>query len=93
MKKSRIIILLFIAGILVAPATSHRHEFADGDQMMLTADSADLVEDDAATVSDTVTPKAEERLYLPRELRETPLDEGNATKRNYESVIHLLART
>ena len=94
MKKSRIIILLFIVGILVASATSHKHAFAYGDQLMPTAELTGMIDVESVNASDTVIPKSEARQYLPREVRDTAgLNNSNAGRRNYESTIHLLART
>ena len=70
MKKSRIIILLFIAGILGASAASHGVIFYDSDQAMTTEpiDPEDIaVEEDTVYVwqSDST------REYLPGEVRDT----------------------
>lgn len=95
MKKSRIIIFLFIAGILVASASSHKQVFHDDDQTMAITDSIDLQDIEMISV-DTAFVEAEnnEREYLPREVRDTTeYNRQHTAYRNYESQIHLLART
>ncbi len=93
MKKSRIIILLFIAGILGASAASHGLTFHDSDQAMTTEP---IDPEDIAVEEDTVYvwhPDST-REYLPGEVRDTAqFNKINTERRNYESVIHLLART
>ena len=93
MKKSRIIILLFIAGILGASAASHGLTFHDSDQAMTTEP---IDPEDIAVEEDTeyVWQPDSTREYLPGEVRDTAqFNKTNTERRNYESVIHLLART
>ena len=93
MKNSRHIILLFIAGILGASAASHGLAFSDSDQAMTTVpiDPEDIaVEEDSGYVWQPDST----REYLPGEVRDTAeLNKTNPERRNYESVINLLART
>lgn len=95
MKNSRHIISLFIAGILGASAASYGVSFSDGGKGITTdpIDSEDLA---VINEEDTVyvwQPDST-REYLPREVRDTAeFSKKGTERRNYESVIHLLART
>lgn len=76
------------AGILAASAASQKHAVVDDDQPTLAADSTELND------GGTDLPKSPTRQYLPREVRDTAmLNARKAGRRNYESTIHLLART
>ena len=82
MKTSRNIIFLFIASILAASATSL--EALNGKS------SGAIAPDDTINVGQQV----DTRDYLPGEIRDTAeFLRENSTPRNYESKIHLLART
>ena len=82
MKTSRNIIFLFIASILAASATSL--EALNGKS------SGAIAPDDTVNVGQQV----DTRDYLPGEIRDTAeFLRENSTPRNYESKIHLLART
>lgn len=82
MKTSRNIIFLFIASILAASATSL--EALNGKS------SGAIAPDDTINVGQ----QADTRDYLPGEIRDTAeFLRENSTPRNYESKIHLLART
>ena len=93
MKNSRLIIFLFIAGILGASAASRGVISPCGGQVLPATDSIDFediaVEDTAYEWHPDST-----RDYLPREVRDTAeFNNSNLERRNYESVINLLART
>ena len=93
MKNSRLIIFLFIAGILGASAASHGVISPCGGQVLPATDSIDFediaIEDTAYEWQPDST-----RVYLPREVRDTSeFNKTSSERRNYESVIHLLART
>ena len=82
MKTSRNIIFLFIASILAASATSL--------EALNVKSSGAIAPDDTINVGQ----QADTRDYLPGEIRDTAeFLRENSTPRNYESKIHLLART
>ena len=92
MKTSRNILFLFIASILAASATSHKAEVLDGNAVGA-MDSADIEEVNAEDTLN-VSQQAGTHDYLPGEVRDTAgLFRREGTPRDYESKIHLLART
>ena len=96
MRKSKNIVFLLIMGLLGASAASHRQMPADSFQPVA-VDSIDVEDLDVYDVEDTVSAMQADttREYLPREVRDTAALMGprSSTPRNYESRIHLLART
>ncbi len=96
MKNSRLIIFLFIAGIFGASAASHGVTSPCGGQVLTATDSIDLEDIAVIEAEDTayVWQPDSTRDYLPREVRDTAeFNKMNPERRNYESVINLLART
>ena len=96
MKNSRHIIFLFIASILGASAVSNGRTSYYGDQMIEVPDSVDLEDIEVIDNEDTVYVLQPDSTieYLPREVRDTAeFSNRHIEHRNYESRIHLLART
>jgi len=96
MQKSKNIVFLLMMGLLGASAASNRQMPADSFQTVA-VDSIDVEDLDVYDVEDTVSAMQADttREYLPREVRDTAalMGQRSSTPRNYESRIHLLART
>lgn len=96
MKNSKYIILLFIASFLGASAAAHKYAFPSEEQLIAATDTIHLEDREVIKEKDTVSVKQKggTRNYLPREVLDTAeFSKKRAVQRNYQSQIHLLART